>query len=157
MDHVGAFSLGTCAHFINFYRESGSETITFPAASFVVVTPFSWFSSKESHQFPLKRNVFSSFLSKLSLSPKDVHTLWKLTRYCTAMVTAEISFSARDSLQKATTGDKRTSHWSAYDCFWHKRNYFPRAHFKALSVHLRNNRFHAESRNRTQIHAVRSQ
>ena len=35
---------------------------------------FSSFSSKDSHESPLKRNVFSSFLSKLSFLPKDFHT-----------------------------------------------------------------------------------
>ena len=49
MDHVGCFSLGPRAHFNNFYRESGSENVTFPRGPWVVVTPFSCFSSKDSH------------------------------------------------------------------------------------------------------------
>ena len=36
-----------------------------------------WFSSNDSHQFPLKHNVFPWFLSELSLSPNDFHTFYK--------------------------------------------------------------------------------
>ena len=90
MDHVGWLSLGPRAHFNNFYKESGSENRTLPLWLFVVVTPFSCFSSKDSHQFRLKRNVFSSFLSKLSFLPKGDYTLWKLSHYCVDMVAAEI-------------------------------------------------------------------
>ena len=74
VDHVRPFSLGTCAHFINFYRESPSENITRQTEPFVVVTSFSWFSSKDSHEFPLKHNVFSSFLSKHILFPNEFRT-----------------------------------------------------------------------------------
>ena len=74
MDHAGWLSLGPRAHFHNFYRESGSENRTLQPGTFVVVTPFSCFSSKDSHQFRLKRNVFSSFLQKLLLFPKEYYT-----------------------------------------------------------------------------------
>ena len=53
---------------------------------FVVVTPFSCFSSKDSHQFRLKRNVFSSFLQKLLLFHKEYYTFWKLSRVCINMI-----------------------------------------------------------------------
>ena len=41
VDHVGWLSLGPRAHFLNFYRESGSETRRLQAESFVVVVSFS--------------------------------------------------------------------------------------------------------------------
>ena len=52
MDHVPPFSLGFCRHFFNFYRESPSENIRRWDVPFVVVPSFSWFSSKDSHEFP---------------------------------------------------------------------------------------------------------
>ena len=56
----------------------------------VTLSIFSSFPSKDSHEVPLKRNVFSSFLSKLSFLPKGEYTLWKLSHYCVDMVAAEI-------------------------------------------------------------------
>ena len=41
VDHVGLFSLGTCAYFIIFYRESCSETMGAQIVLLVVVAPFS--------------------------------------------------------------------------------------------------------------------
>ena len=41
VDHVRTFSLGTCAHFNNFYRESPSENIGSRDVFFVVVPSFS--------------------------------------------------------------------------------------------------------------------
>ena len=91
MDHVRTFSLGTCAHFNNFEWESLYKTITLQDRSFVVVPSFSWFPSKDSHQFPLKRNVFSSFLWKLSLFPKELHTFCKLSLACIKMIGLKIT------------------------------------------------------------------
>ena len=45
---------------------------------FVVVTIFSCFSSKESHDFPLKRNAFSLFFNTLLLLLQEKHTLSKM-------------------------------------------------------------------------------
>ena len=54
----------------------------------VVVASFSWFSSQDSHDFPLKRNEFSLFLQKLSLLPEEYYTFRKLSRVCIKMVAA---------------------------------------------------------------------
>ena len=93
-DHVRAFSLGTCAHFNNFEWESPSENISPRDVLFVVVTSFSWFSSKDSHAFPLKRNEFSSYLWKLLLFPKDYHTFSKLSLVCIKVAAANFITSS---------------------------------------------------------------
>ena len=52
---------------------NASKTISSQNWPFVVVASFLSFSSKDSHEFPLKHNVFSSFFKKLSFSCKDFH------------------------------------------------------------------------------------
>ena len=107
MDHVPPFSPARRCTFQQKYLQTPTRTRRLQIVSFVVVTCFWCFSYKDSHDLPLKRNVFSLFLQKLLLLHKEFHTLWKLNHYCIDKVAAEISFSAKDSLQKRTTGDKK--------------------------------------------------
>ena len=51
------------------------------------LTSFSWFSSEDSHYFPLKHNVFSSFLSKHILFPNEFHTFSKMSHVSIKVIT----------------------------------------------------------------------
>ena len=69
------------------YLQNPTKTLTLQIVFFVVVAFFLWFSCKDSHDFPLKRNVFSLFLTNMWLFPKDYHTFWKLSRHWGALCT----------------------------------------------------------------------
>ena len=79
MDHVPPFSPARRYTFQQKYLQNPSRTRRFQSWSFVVVAFLLCLSSKDSHDFPLKRNVFSWFFINLSLFPKDYHTFWKLS------------------------------------------------------------------------------
>ena len=68
-----------------------------PGSVFCCCDVFLCFSSKDSHDFPLKRNVFSLFFIKLSLSPKDYHTFCKLTVDCVVLVAADLMYSCKNN------------------------------------------------------------
>ena len=99
MDHVPPFSPARRYTFQQKYLQNPTKTRRLQIWLFVVVVVafFLCFSSKDSHDFPLKRNVFSLFFIKLSLSPKDYHTFCKLTVDCIVLVAADLMYSCKNN------------------------------------------------------------
>ena len=113
MDRVPPFSPARRWHFLNFYRESLHENVTTQIGFFVVVTSFLWFSCKDSHESPLKHNVFSKVLIQLWLSLEENHTFWKHSfHWCAFVLTVFIKLSL--SLKENHTFWKLSLHWCAF-------------------------------------------
>ena len=86
MDYLRRFSLGTCAHSNNLYRESGSETQGVQTVPFVVVAAgFSWLLPQDAHGIRLTRNDFHPFMNSVIIS-RGLHTIWKLGLVCVKVI-----------------------------------------------------------------------
>ena len=94
MDHVGCLSLGDSHTFCNTYHLNARKTISAQPGPFFVVASFSWFSSKDSHEFCLKRNEFSQILCNLWLFPQELYTFSKLSLVCIKVAAANFITSS---------------------------------------------------------------